>query len=91
MVKTLCALERVCSPSLFVVMMHLPIHLAHEARVCGPVWPRWMYTFERMMADYKAYVSNKARPEGCIAKRYLREETLIYCTGYKGGGGILWM
>lgn len=41
------------------------------------------------MADYKAYVSNKARPEGCIAERYLREETLIYCTRYKGGGGIL--
>lgn len=41
------------------------------------------------MSNYKAYVSNKAQPEGCIAERYLREETLIYCTGYKGGGGIL--
>lgn len=113
MVRTLCALERICPPSLFVIMMHLPIHLAYEARMCGPVPYRWMYVFERYviyiiicimlfafmyllilhcnrkMKDYKFFVANKARPDGCIAERYLREETLIYCSGYKGGGGLL--
>lgn len=47
MIKALCALERICPPSLFVSMMHLPIHLAYEARQCGPVFCRWMYCFER--------------------------------------------
>ncbi|KAL5729585.1 hypothetical protein ACHQM5_002514 [Ranunculus cassubicifolius] len=89
MVRTLCELEKMCPPSLFVIMMHLPVHLAHEARVLGPVFYRWMYSFERMMKTYKYYVKNKARPEGCIAERYLKEETMIYCEGYKGGGNIL--
>ncbi|KAF6169571.1 hypothetical protein GIB67_000844 [Kingdonia uniflora] len=30
------------------------------------------------------YTGNKARPEGCIAKRYKQEETLIYSGGYNG-------
>lgn len=41
------------------------------------------------MKIFKDSVTNKARPEGCIAERYLREETLMYCAGYKGGGGLL--
>jgi hypothetical protein len=47
MARSLCELEKVCPPSMFVIMMHLPIHLAYEARVCGPVYYRWMYPFER--------------------------------------------
>ncbi|XP_058084589.1 uncharacterized protein LOC131232380 [Magnolia sinica] len=84
MARTLCELEITCPPSIFVVMMHLPIHLAYEARVCGPVYYRWMYPFERFMKTFKAYVRNKTRPEGCIAERYIQEETLIYCNQYKG-------
>ncbi|KAL5697708.1 hypothetical protein ACHQM5_028825 [Ranunculus cassubicifolius] len=47
MAQTLCDLEQMCPPSLFVIMMHLPVHLAYEARVLGPVFYRWMYVFER--------------------------------------------
>ena len=43
----LCQLERVFLPSLFVVMVHLTIHLATEARIIGPVYYRWMYPIER--------------------------------------------
>ncbi|XP_058100727.1 uncharacterized protein LOC131245347 [Magnolia sinica] len=84
MARTLCELEITCPPSIFVVMMHLPIHLAYEARVCGPVYYRWMYPFERFMKTFKAYVRNMTRPEGCIAERYIQEETLIYCNQYRG-------
>jgi hypothetical protein len=46
-VVTLCKLERIFPPAFFVVMMHLPIHLANEAIIAGPVQYRWMYPFER--------------------------------------------
>lgn len=44
---TLCELERIFPPSFFVIMMHLPIHLAKEAMLAGPVHYRWMYPIER--------------------------------------------
>ena len=34
------------------------------------------------MKVLKGYVRNYARPEGCIAERYLSEECLRYCSKY---------
>jgi hypothetical protein len=30
-------------PALFDIMIHLPVHLAEEAKLGGPVCYRWMY------------------------------------------------
>ena len=46
-VETMCQLERFFPSSLFDIMFHLPLHLAKEARLGGPVHFRWMYPFER--------------------------------------------
>nr|CAD1829446.1 unnamed protein product [Ananas comosus var. bracteatus] len=46
-VLTLCKLERIFPPAFFDIMVHLPIHLAYEARIAGPVQYRWMYPIER--------------------------------------------
>lgn len=46
-VETLCQLETIFPPSFFTIMVHLIIHLAHEAKVAGPVQYRWMYPIER--------------------------------------------
>ncbi|XP_048605700.1 uncharacterized protein LOC106383263 [Brassica napus] len=62
-VETMCQLERFFPPSLFDIMFHLPLHLAKEARLGGPVHFRWIYPFERYMKTLKAYVKNFARPE----------------------------
>ena len=43
----LCKLEAIFPPTFFDVMEHLPIQLAYEARIAGPVQYRWMYLFER--------------------------------------------
>ena len=59
------------SPSFFNVMMHLPVHLADEARLGGPVCYRWMYPVERYLRSLKGYVRNKAEPEGSIADGYI--------------------
>jgi hypothetical protein len=46
---TLCKLERIFPPSFFDVMVHLPIHLANEAKLGGPVQYRWMFPIERFV------------------------------------------
>lgn len=45
--EILCKLEKIFPPAFFNSMEHLPVHLPHEAKVCGPVQYRWMYPFER--------------------------------------------
>ncbi|BBG93427.1 hypothetical protein Prudu_001433 [Prunus dulcis] len=51
-----------------------------RVRLCGPVYFRWMYPFERYMKVLKGYVQNRTRPEGCIAERYIAEEAVEFCT-----------
>ncbi|XP_073058473.1 uncharacterized protein [Primulina eburnea] len=80
--ETLCMLERYFPPAFFTISVHLTIHLAREARLCGPVQFRWMYPFERFMKTLKEYVKNRARPEGCIAECYLAEERMRFCSAY---------
>ncbi|RVW70004.1 hypothetical protein CK203_065768 [Vitis vinifera] len=68
-IVTLCKLERIFPPSFFDVMVHLPIHLASEAKVVdqcnidGCILSSGMY-----LRTLKSYVRNKSRPEGSIAE-----------------------
>ncbi|XP_073109458.1 uncharacterized protein [Elaeis guineensis] len=48
-VMTLCKLETIFPPVFFDIMIHLPIHLASEAKIGGPVQYRWMYPVERYL------------------------------------------
>ncbi|BFG35205.1 hypothetical protein CerSpe_214790 [Prunus speciosa] len=79
-VVTLCLLEKYFPPSFFDIMVHLVVHLVREVRLCGPVYFRWMFPFERYMKVLKGYVQNRTRPEGCIAERYIAEEAVEFCT-----------
>ena len=57
--ETICFLKKEFSPSIFVMMMHLPIHLVEELFLCGPVQTRWMYPFERYMKGLKGFVNKQ--------------------------------
>ena len=46
-VEALCVLEKYFPPSFFDISIHLVVHLADEALLCGPTQDRWMYPFER--------------------------------------------
>ena len=81
----LCQLEMIFPPSFFDVMMHLPVHLASEAMIAGPVQYRWMYPIERYLRTLKNYVRNLACPEGSIAEGYLIDECLTFCSRYFHG------
>ena len=48
-VNTLCDLEHIFLPSFFMIMVHLIIHLIHEARLGGLVHYRWMHSIERYL------------------------------------------
>ena len=88
--ETLCRLEMIFPPSFFDIMMHLPVHLAEEARLGGPVCYRWIYPVERYLAyrwiypverylhSLKGYVRNKAMPEASIVEGYISEECLTF-------------
>ncbi|XP_021743330.1 uncharacterized protein LOC110709416 isoform X2 [Chenopodium quinoa] len=81
-IVTLCKLEKVFLPSFFDVMVHLCVHFVGEAKIGGPVQSRWMYPIERFLGKLKDYIRNKARPEGSIAKGYILEECLFFCSKY---------
>ena len=79
---TMCMLEKVFPPAFFDVMSHLPIHLVQQLDICGPVHTRWMYPVERYMKTLKGYVRQRAHPEGSMARKYIMEEALGFCTEY---------
>ncbi|XP_004309893.1 PREDICTED: uncharacterized protein LOC101315112 [Fragaria vesca subsp. vesca] len=79
LVDTVCLLEKFFPPSVFDVMIHLTVHLVREVELCGPVFFRWMYPFERYMKVFKRYVKNRHFPEGCIAEKYIVEEAKEFC------------
>ncbi|KAK9206706.1 hypothetical protein WN943_016985 [Citrus x changshan-huyou] len=84
-VETVCLLEMYFLPAFFDVMVHLMVHLVREVKLCGPVYLRWMYPFERDMKKLKGYVRNRNRPEGCIAEAYIAEEAVEFCSEYLSG------
>ncbi|XP_073154053.1 uncharacterized protein [Henckelia pumila] len=81
-VTLLCLLEKYFPPSFFDIMIHLTVHLVREVILCGPVWYKKMYPFERFMKILKGYVRNHNRPEGCIAECYIAEEAVEFCSDY---------
>jgi hypothetical protein len=80
--ETLCRLEMIFPPAFFDIMMHLPVHLAEEAKLGGPVCYRWMYPIERYLRTLKGYVRNKACPEGSMAEGYILEECMTFCSRF---------
>jgi hypothetical protein len=79
---TLCRLEMVFPLAFFDIMMHLPVHLAEEAKLGGPVCYRWLYPIERYLWTLKGYVRNKSHHEGSIAEGYILEECMTFCSRF---------
>ncbi|XP_074277406.1 uncharacterized protein LOC141601045 [Silene latifolia] len=81
-VITMGELEMFFPPSFFDIMQHLVVHLVREIKICGPVFLRNMYPFERYMKPLGGYVRNQNRPEGCMIQGYVAEEVLEFVTDY---------
>ncbi|XP_074326600.1 uncharacterized protein LOC141664542 [Apium graveolens] len=81
-VRIMSKFETIYIPGFFDPMEHLPLHLATECKLGGPVTYRWMYPFERFLHGLKMKVRNKAYPEGSMAERYIEEECVHFCSLY---------
>ena len=79
----LCKLERIFPPAFFDIMIHLMVHLPHEAKLAGPVSYRWMYPFERYFVYINVYLKYK---EICVMlshdkKNYFCFDTILAYLG----------
>ncbi|KAK1678451.1 hypothetical protein QYE76_039299 [Lolium multiflorum] len=81
-VVILCELEMYFPPAFFDVMVHLLVHIVEDIIQLGPTFLHSMMPFERMNGVIKGYVRNRARPDGSIAKGFLTEECISFCTSY---------
>ena len=78
----LCKLETIFPHAFFDIMVHLPVHLALEAVLGGPVQYRWMYPVEQYMRTLKTFLRNKNHPEASICESYLLHESMSLCARY---------
>lgn len=53
---TLCRMEMIFPPGFFIVMVHLVLHLATEAKIGGPVAYRSMWFLERYFVNNETYI-----------------------------------
>ena len=85
LVETMCELEMYFPPSFFDIMVHVTVHLVREISLCGPVFLRYMYPFERAMGVMKRMVKSRSRPEGNIVETYVAEEIIEFVSDYLEG------
>ena len=85
LVETMCELEMYFPPSFFDIMVHVTVHLVREISLCGPVFLRYMYPFERAMGVMKRMVKSRSRPEGNIVETYVAEEIIEFVSHYVEG------
>ncbi|KAK5819930.1 hypothetical protein PVK06_024964 [Gossypium arboreum] len=71
----LCNLENIFPYSFFIIIMHLLIHLPHEAILGGLVFYRWMYHIKRYLEDVETRLNRPSKNTGLtnhnLAETYL--------------------
>jgi hypothetical protein len=80
--EIVCRFDMIFPPAFFDIMIHLPVHLAEEAKLGGLVCYRRIHPVERYLCTVKGYVRNKAYPKGSIAEGYILNECLTFCSRF---------
>jgi hypothetical protein len=62
------------------------IHLMDQILTLGPLYLHSMFLHEQFLTVLKAYVWNRAHPEGCIMEGYITKEVIECCTDYVKDG-----
>jgi hypothetical protein len=65
---------------------HLMIHLVNQILTLGPLYLHSMFPYEWFFVILKAYVRNRAHPEGSITYGYITEEVVKCCVDYVKDG-----
>jgi hypothetical protein len=83
--ETMCILE-MCFTPFFNMQEHLMIHLMDQIHTLSLLYLHSMFLYERFLVVLKAYVWNRAHPEGSIVEGYTTEEVVECCTDYVKDG-----
>jgi hypothetical protein len=75
-------LEMYFPAAFFDIMVHLLVHIVDDIEDLGPVFLHNMMALERMNGIIKAYVRNRAHPDGSIIQGFLIEECISFCKNY---------
>jgi hypothetical protein len=75
-------LEMYFPPAFFDIMVHLLVHIVNDIEDLGLAFLHNMIAFERMNGIIKAYVRNRAHPNGSIVQGFLTEECISFCKNY---------
>jgi hypothetical protein len=65
---------------------HLMIHLVDQIHTLGPLYLHSMFPYEWLLTVLKAYMWNRAHPEGSTMEGYTIEEVVEYCADYVKNG-----
>ncbi|XP_028126746.1 uncharacterized protein LOC114323365 [Camellia sinensis] len=77
-VHILCKLEKIFPPAFFDVMVHLAVHLPHEAILGGLAQYRWMYRIESLL---QTELDQKVQSQ----RLTLSKSALLFCSMYVDG------
>ena len=80
--ELLCDLETILPPGFFNPQQHLILHLAHEAKLGGPVATRWQFAPKRENKKVRQQCGNKCKIEASIAEATLNKEVANFTTKF---------
>ena len=72
----------ISTSNIFNAEEHYLIHQVEEIELCGPVHTRSMWMVERQLKSLKAFVRQRARPEGSMVEGYMVYQCMVYISQY---------
>jgi hypothetical protein len=78
----MCQMQYYLPPTFFNAQEHYLIHQFEEIELCGPVHTRSMWMVERQLNSLKAFVRQRACPEGSMVEGYMAYQCMVYINQY---------
>jgi hypothetical protein len=78
----MCQMQEYLPPSFLNAQEQYLIHQVEEIELCGPVHTRSMWMVERQLKSLKAFVRQRACPEGYMFEEYMVYQCMVYISQY---------
>ena len=75
-------MQKYLPPTFFNAQEHYVIHQVEEIELCGSIISRSMWMVERNLKSLKAFVRQRACPEGSIVQGYMVYQSMVYISQY---------
>ena len=74
----MCEMQNYLPPAFFNAQEHYLIHQVEEIELCGPINSRSIWMAEMDFKSLKAFVRQRARPEGYMVQGYMLYQSMVY-------------